>query len=71
LPEVNEHGVSGYLSDVGDVEDMAAKAIEILGNEETLQKFKKQARMVATKFETRNIVPLYEETYEKAMHKVL
>jgi N-acetyl-alpha-D-glucosaminyl L-malate synthase BshA len=71
LPEVNEHGVSGYLSDVGDVEDMAAKAIEILGNEETLRKFKKQARTVAARFETKNIVPLYEETYEKAMHKVL
>lgn len=71
LPEVNEHGVSGYLSDVGDVEDMATKAIEILGDEEVLKKFKQQARKVATRFETRNIVPLYEETYEKAMHKVL
>ncbi len=71
LPEVNEQGVSGYLSDVGDVEDMASKAVEILENEETLKKFKKQARKVATKFETKNILPLYEETYEKALHKVL
>ncbi len=71
LPEVNEQGVSGYLSNVGDVDDMANKAIEILGNDELLAKFKKQARKVATKFETKNILPLYEETYEKALHKVL
>ena len=69
LPEVNEHGVSGYLSDVGDVEDMATKAISILKSRETLAKFKKQARQTAMKFETRNIVPLYEATYEKAMMK--
>lgn len=69
LPEVNEHGVSGYLSDVGDIEDMASKAISILKSDETLNKFKEQARNVATKFETRHIVPLYEATYEKAMMK--
>lgn len=69
LPEVNEHGVSGYLSEVGDVEDMATKALSILKSDETLAKFKKQARQAAAKFETRNIVPLYEATYEKAMMK--
>jgi L-malate glycosyltransferase len=71
LPEVNEHSVSGYLSDVGDVEDMATKAISILKSDETLAKFKKQAREVASKFAIENIVPRYEATYEKAMHKVL
>jgi N-acetyl-alpha-D-glucosaminyl L-malate synthase BshA len=70
LPEVNMHGVSGYLSEVGDVEDMATKALSILSNDETLRKFKKQARETAAKFETKNIVPLYEATYEKAMQKV-
>ena len=70
LPEVNEHGVSGYLSDVGDVTDMANNAISILKDDETLAKFKSQAQQVATKFETKNIVPLYEAMYEKAMGKV-
>ncbi len=70
LPEVNLHGVSGYLSNVGDVEDMATKALSILSSDETLRKFKKQARETAAKFETKNIVPLYEATYEKAMQKV-
>src|SRR4028119_591210 len=40
LPEVNIHGVTGCLSNVGDVEDMSANAIKILENEETLAKFK-------------------------------
>lgn len=71
LPEVNEHGISGYLSDVGDVDDMASRAISILKYDETLAKFKKQAREVAQKFETNNVVPLYEEMYEKAMQAVL
>jgi len=70
LPEVNHHGFSGYLSDVGDVDDMAMRAISILKNDETLAKFKKQARTAAQKFETKNIVPLYEAVYEKAVSKV-
>jgi L-malate glycosyltransferase len=41
IPEVNEHGVTGYLSNVGDVDDMAKNALEILGSEETLQTFKR------------------------------
>jgi len=70
LPEVNEHGVSGYLSDVGDVNDMAMRSLSILKSDETLNKFKKQARETARKFETQNIVPLYEAMYEKATSKV-
>jgi len=70
LPEVNQHGFSGYLSEVGDVDDMAMRAISILKNDETLAKFKRQARTAAQKFETKNIVPLYEAVYEKAVSKV-
>ncbi|NNM22165.1 MAG: N-acetyl-alpha-D-glucosaminyl L-malate synthase BshA [Flavobacteriaceae bacterium] len=70
LPEVNKHGVSGFLSAIGDVEDMASNALKILTDPDTLQKFKKQAREVASKFSTQNIVPLYEATYEKATRKV-
>lgn len=71
LAEVNEDGVSGYLSNVGDIDDMAAKALSILSSTETLNTFKKQARQSAAKFDTNNIVPLYEEVYEHALAKVL
>ncbi len=67
LPEVNEHGISGYLNEIGDVEGMAAHALAILKDEDTLNKFKKRARESATKFQTENIVPLYEAVYEKAL----
>lgn len=67
LPEVNEHGISGYLNEIGDVEGMAAHALTILKDEDTLSSFKKRARESATKFQTQNIVPLYEAVYEKAL----
>lgn len=69
LPEVNVHGVSGFLSDIGDIDDMAKNAITILKDDAVLTQFKKQARECATKFETKNIVPLYEATYEKAFEQ--
>lgn len=65
LPEVNEHGFSGYLSDVGDVEDMTKNALAILSSEESLKQFKAQALIQADKFDLPNILPLYLRLYEK------
>lgn len=67
LTEVNEHGISGYLNEIGDIEGMAAHALAILKDEDTLGKFKVQARESAKKFQTSNIVPLYEAVYENAL----
>ena len=67
LSEVNTHGVSGYLSNVGDIDDMATNAISILKDDVTLQKFKKQAKKAAARFDTDNIVPFYEEIYKQAV----
>ena len=67
LPEVNFEGYSGYLSNVGDTEDMAAKAISILESEDNLQLFKKNALEVAKKFDIKNILPIYEALYERAL----
>lgn len=66
IPEVNIHGLTGYLSEVGDVADMAKNAISILEDIETLRKFKKNAYEQALKFDIHNILPLYEKIYEKA-----
>ena len=38
VPEVIEHGKSGYLADVGDVDTMARYAIELLSNEQHLRR---------------------------------
>ncbi|MBT8223188.1 MAG: N-acetyl-alpha-D-glucosaminyl L-malate synthase BshA [Eudoraea sp.] len=66
IPEVNIHGVSGYLSDERDVEDMVNNALKILKDEATLKQFKENAHEVATKFDIKNVLPLYEALYEKA-----
>lgn len=68
LSEVNIDGISGYLSDVGDVENMSANALKILNNKETLKTFKKSAIEIAHKFDTDKIVPLYEKLYFQALN---
>jgi len=71
LPEVNRQGYSGYLSDVGDVEDMAKKAISILSDDNVLFEFKSNALKVAQEFDIQAVMPMYERVYQKAlkMHK--
>ncbi len=64
LPEVNIHGVTGYLSDLGDVNGMAKNAISILKDDETLGNFKEQARNHTKRFSLENILPVYEEIYK-------
>ena len=66
IPEVNIHGVTGFLSDVGDVDEMAKNALKILGDDDTLEKFKENAWEVAQKFDILNVLPLYETIYLKA-----
>ncbi len=66
IPEVNIHGVTGFLSDVGDVDEMASNALKILGDDDTLAKFKENAWEVAQKFDILNVLPLYETIYLKA-----
>ena len=67
LPEVNFDGISGYLSDVGNVDEMAKNAIKILENKATLTEFKANAFATAKKFDIQNILPLYEELYLRAI----
>ena len=63
LPEINIHGVTGFLSEVGDVEDMAKNALHILRADDTLEKFKAAAFDHAHGYEKDRIVPLYEDLY--------
>ncbi|WP_423818983.1 N-acetyl-alpha-D-glucosaminyl L-malate synthase BshA [Salinimicrobium sp. TIG7-5_MAKvit] len=67
LPEVNKQGFSGYLSDVGEVSEMAANAIHILQDDATLKRFKENARKQAFIFDVYSVVPLYENLYLKAL----
>lgn len=67
IPEVNEHGVSGYLSNVGDIDDMAKNALKILSDEAILLKFKDQAKKASHQFDIHTIVPFYEAVYNEAL----
>ncbi|MCC9070856.1 N-acetyl-alpha-D-glucosaminyl L-malate synthase BshA [Flavobacterium sp. F-65] len=68
LPEVNFDGYSGYLSDVGNVEEMAVNALKILKDDATLNEFKANALEVAKKFDIKNVLPKYEALYQKAIN---
>ncbi|MCB0760166.1 MAG: N-acetyl-alpha-D-glucosaminyl L-malate synthase BshA [Flavobacteriales bacterium] len=67
IPEVNRHGVTGMMSNVGDFEDMARNAIYLLEDEARLLKFKANAYRRAEQFDIHNILPLYEELYAGVM----
>ena len=69
LPEVNLEGFSGFLSDVGNVDEMAENALKILSDEETLARFKKQAHEHSLKFTLKEILPKYEKIYERLTDK--
>ena len=63
LPEVNVHGETGFLSDIGDVDDMAANAVKILKEDNVLALFKKNAKEHTNQFSLKNILPVYEDIY--------
>lgn len=69
LPEVNFSGVSGYLSTVGNIDEMAENALKILKDDTVLAQFKENALSVAKKFDIKHILPLYIDIYEKAIKK--
>lgn len=68
LPELNVHGYSGFLSNVGDVEDMTKNALKIL-DDKNLPTFKKNALARANVFELSKILPAYESFYEEILEK--
>ncbi|HLC82692.1 MAG TPA: N-acetyl-alpha-D-glucosaminyl L-malate synthase BshA [Bacteroidia bacterium] len=69
IPEVNINGFSGYMSNVGDVEDMAKNAIHILKDDATLNLFKANAYEQAKKFNIDKILPMYEALYKDVLSK--
>jgi len=70
VPEVIEHGVSGYLADVGDVETMAKYAIDLLKDESALRNMGKASRSGAQgRFCTTRIIPLYEAFYRRVLER--
>ena len=66
LPEVNIHGKTGYVCEVGDVEQMSAYALNLAQDEELLRSMKANALESAKRFDLPEIVPIYERLYQSA-----
>jgi len=71
IPEVNQEGFSGFLSNYGAIDEMSKNAIKLLKDEALLAKFKINAKTQAKKFDIHNIVPQYEAIYEKTLKTCL
>lgn len=69
LPELNINDFCGYMCDVGDVDDMAEKAILILSEETTLSRFKENALSRAKDFDLKKILPMYIDYYTEILEK--
>tara|TARA_B100000809_G_scaffold249300_2_gene280484 strand:+ start:55960 stop:57096 length:1137 start_codon:yes stop_codon:yes gene_type:complete len=65
LPEVNVNDVTGFLSNVGDVEDMGKNAIYILEDATRLKTFKNNAWEHSRKFSIQEVLPFYEKLYRE------
>ena len=71
LPEIIIDGDCGYMSNVGDVEDMAKNAIKILKDDLIYAQFKANALKQAESFDIENIVPQYEALYKRVLQQTL
>ncbi|GAB5523933.1 MAG: N-acetyl-alpha-D-glucosaminyl L-malate synthase BshA [Roseivirga sp.] len=70
IPELNINGVTGFTSNVGDIEDMTKNALHILSND-NLPTFKANALARAKEFDIEKILPLYESFYEEVVASVV
>lgn len=71
LPELNVDDFCGYMCNVGDIDDMANKAITILSNEDILKYFKENAFKRAQDFDLKKILPMYVEYYNEVLQQSL
>jgi len=67
LPELNIDDFCGYMCNVGDIDDMANKAITILSDQKTLDYFKDNALTRAKDFDLKKILPQYVAYYEEVI----
>ena len=67
IPEVVPHGTAGFLAEVGDVETMAARGIELLSDRDRWRAASAAARIAAEGFGVDRVVPMYERYYEDVL----
>ena len=67
IPEAVEHGKSGYLAPVGDVQRMSEHALYLLQNPKEMNRFKRMAKDRSKDFQIEKILPIYEAIYQRLM----
>lgn len=70
MPELNIHNQTGFLSNVGDVEDMAKNSIELFSDPDKHARFRKNALAQAKNFDIHVILPRYEQYYQKVIDEM-
>jgi N-acetyl-alpha-D-glucosaminyl L-malate synthase BshA len=71
LGEIMIDGETGFMGNVGDVAAMSLHALTILRDDKTLLHFKTGAANHAHQFDIKNIIPLYENLYDRVFIKEL
>lgn len=69
LKEIMLQGQTGFMAPVGDIKAMSSYALEILRDDEILNVFKMNAAQHAKKYDISNIIPVYENLYERFLEK--
>ena len=69
LPELNIHGQTGYIAEIGDIERMARYAIDLLTNPAKHTLFARAARARAMEFDSNKIITQYERLYQRVLQE--
>ena len=67
LPELNVHGKTGFLVEIGDIDAISKYSVKILSDKKALIKMKKEAYLHSIKYDINLVTPLYEKTYQRAL----
>lgn len=67
LPELNVHGKTGFLVEIGDIDAISKYSVKILSDKKALIKMKKEAFLHSIKYDINLVIPLYEKTYQRAL----
>jgi N-acetyl-alpha-D-glucosaminyl L-malate synthase BshA len=68
LPELQVHGETGYIAEIGDIDRMAKYAVDLLTNDLKRRQFGRAGRTRAVEnFDVRKIVSMYEEYYTECL----
>jgi len=69
LGEIMVDGKTGYMGDIGDIDTMSRRAVEILSDDDRLLQFKQNAARHAQDFDIHYVIPKYEQLYDDVLRR--